>query len=62
MGSPVWALVGVGQDSAGKVSRGSSLESSGRARWGSFMQQNVVYCLYSQSVSLFVFIGELIPD
>ena len=24
MGSPVWALVGVGQDSAGKVARGSS--------------------------------------
>ena len=32
MGSPVWALAGVGQDSAGKVARGSSLESSGRAR------------------------------
>ena len=31
MGSPVWALAGVGQDSAGKVARGSSLESSGRA-------------------------------
>ena len=30
MGSPVWALAGVGQDSAGKVARGSSLESSGR--------------------------------
>ena len=29
MGSPVWALAGVGQDSAGKVARGSSLESSG---------------------------------
>ena len=27
MGSPVWALAGVGQDSAGKVARGSSLES-----------------------------------
>jgi hypothetical protein len=27
----MWALAGVGQDSAGKVSRGSSLESSGRA-------------------------------
>jgi hypothetical protein len=26
----VWALAGVGQDSAGKVARGSSLESSGR--------------------------------
>ena len=25
MGSPVWALAGVGQDSAGKVARGSSL-------------------------------------
>jgi hypothetical protein len=24
VGSPVWALVGVGQDSAGKVARGSS--------------------------------------
>jgi hypothetical protein len=31
MGSPVWALAGVGQDSAGKVAWGSSLESSGRA-------------------------------
>ena len=31
MGSPVWALAGVGQDSAVKVARGSSLESSGRA-------------------------------
>jgi hypothetical protein len=31
VGSPVWALAGVGQDSAGKVARGSSLESSGRA-------------------------------
>ena len=30
MGSPVWTLAGVGQDSAGKVARGSSLESSGR--------------------------------
>ena len=30
MGSPVWALAGVGQDSAGKVARGSSLELSGR--------------------------------
>jgi hypothetical protein len=30
VGSPVWALAGVGQDSAGKVARGSSLESSGR--------------------------------
>jgi hypothetical protein len=29
VGSPVWALAGVGQDSAGKVARGSSLESSG---------------------------------
>ena len=29
MGSPVWALAGVGQDSAGKVAQGSSLESSG---------------------------------
>ena len=29
MGSPVWALGGVGQDSAGKVARGSS-----RADWG----------------------------
>ena len=28
MGSPVWALAGVGQDSAGKVARGSSLESA----------------------------------
>jgi hypothetical protein len=27
----VWTLAGVGQDSAGKVARGSSLESSGRA-------------------------------
>jgi hypothetical protein len=27
VGSPVWALAGVGQDSAGKVARGSSLES-----------------------------------
>ena len=62
MGSPVWALVGVGQDSAGKVARGSSLQSRGRARWVSFMQQNVVYCLYRLSVSLFVFFGELIPD
>jgi hypothetical protein len=26
----MWALAGVGQDSAGKVARGSSLESSGR--------------------------------
>ena len=26
MGSPVWALAGVGQDSAGKVARGSSLD------------------------------------
>jgi hypothetical protein len=26
----VWALAGVGQDSAGKVAQGSSLESSGR--------------------------------
>jgi hypothetical protein len=26
----VWTLAGVGQDSAGKVARGSSLESSGR--------------------------------
>jgi hypothetical protein len=26
----VWALAGVGQDSAGKVARGSSLESRGR--------------------------------
>ena len=33
MGSPVWALAGVGQDSAGKVARGSSLESSGRDLW-----------------------------
>jgi hypothetical protein len=32
VGSPVWTLAGVGQDSAGKVARGSSLESSGRAR------------------------------
>jgi hypothetical protein len=32
VGRPVWALAGVGQDSAGKVARGSSLESSGRAR------------------------------
>jgi hypothetical protein len=31
VGSPVWALAGVGQDSAVKVARGSSLESSGRA-------------------------------
>jgi hypothetical protein len=31
VGSPVWTLAGVGQDSAGKVARGSSLESSGRA-------------------------------
>ena len=31
MGSPVWALAGVGQDSAVKVARGSSLESSRRA-------------------------------
>jgi hypothetical protein len=31
VGSPVWALAGVGQDSAGKEARGSSLESSGRA-------------------------------
>jgi hypothetical protein len=30
VGSPVWALAGVGQDSAGKVARGSSLESSRR--------------------------------
>jgi hypothetical protein len=30
VGSPVWALAGVGQDSAVKVARGSSLESSGR--------------------------------
>jgi hypothetical protein len=30
VGSPVWALAGVGQDSAGKVARGSSLQSSGR--------------------------------
>ena len=30
VGSPVWALAGVGQDSAGEVARGSSLESSGR--------------------------------
>jgi hypothetical protein len=30
VGSPVWTLAGVGQDSAGKVARGSSLESSGR--------------------------------
>jgi hypothetical protein len=30
VGSPVWALAGVGQDSAGKVAWGSSLESSGR--------------------------------
>jgi hypothetical protein len=28
VGSPVWALAGVGQDSAGKVARG--VESSGR--------------------------------
>jgi hypothetical protein len=28
----VWTLAGVGQDSAGKVARGSSLESSGRAK------------------------------
>jgi hypothetical protein len=28
VGSPVWALAGVGQDSAGKVARGSSLESN----------------------------------
>jgi hypothetical protein len=27
VGSPVWALAGVGQDSAGKVARGSSLQS-----------------------------------
>ena len=33
MGSPVWTLAGVGQDSAGKVARGSSLESSGRAHF-----------------------------
>jgi hypothetical protein len=32
VGSPVWTLAGVGQDSAGKVARGSSLESSGRAK------------------------------
>jgi hypothetical protein len=32
VGSPVWTLAGVGQDSAGKVARGSSHESSGRAR------------------------------
>jgi hypothetical protein len=31
VGSPVWTLAGVGQDSAGKVARGSSHESSGRA-------------------------------
>jgi hypothetical protein len=30
VGSPVWALAGVGQDSAGKVARGLSLESNGR--------------------------------
>jgi hypothetical protein len=30
VGSPVWTLAGVGQDSAGKVARGSSHESSGR--------------------------------
>jgi hypothetical protein len=30
VGSPVWTLAGVGQDSAVKVARGSSLESSGR--------------------------------
>jgi hypothetical protein len=29
VGSPVWTLAGVGQDSAGKVARGSGLESSG---------------------------------
>ena len=27
MGSPVWTLAGVGQDSAGKVARGSALNS-----------------------------------
>jgi hypothetical protein len=30
VGSPVWTLAGVGQDSAGKVAWGSSHESSGR--------------------------------
>ena len=33
MGSPLWTLAGVGQDSAGKVARGSSHESSGRVQW-----------------------------
>jgi hypothetical protein len=36
VGSPVWTLAGVGQDSAGKVARGSSLESSGRDSCPSF--------------------------
>jgi hypothetical protein len=35
----VWTLAGVGQDSAGKVARGSSLESSGRACYKVFIVQ-----------------------
>jgi hypothetical protein len=38
----VWTLAGVGQDSAGKVARGSSLESSGRAHYPS-LKNAVLY-------------------
>jgi hypothetical protein len=42
VGSPVWALAGVGQDSAGKVARGLSLESSGRAGYSFYTTVNHV--------------------
>jgi hypothetical protein len=51
VGSPVWALAGVGQASAGKVARGSSRAEG----------QNAGSCLHIQSVSLCLFIVELSP-
>jgi hypothetical protein len=55
VGSPVWALAGVGQDSAGKVARGSSLESSGRAVcFVLFLGFSLVlFCFSRDSVSLY---------
>jgi hypothetical protein len=47
VGSPVWALAGVGQDSAGKVARGSSLESSGRLHNNFLLNRNYLnYCYF----------------
>jgi hypothetical protein len=45
VGSPVWALAGVGQDSAGKVARGSSRAEGTCVKW-----------LFKQVVRLFYLI------